>query len=396
MLPATHKAIVIGAGPGGLAAVKSLLDSGVNKICWIDRKFGGGRLNELYREISSNTKVKIYLDAVTSSPTCQRIIENTPKPNAITALERYDREATCQLSVAGDMVKMLEKGLLRHKGVEKVVDYVKEARLEGSTWKVGLFNSSSSPISASRLFLCTGSHPIIPSFHKPYNADLEVLDLDKCMVKSSLPSLFPQDRKSVVGVIGNSHSGVLAVRNLFEIHNEGKRDLKIMNFRRSDIQYAIYREDGIVNDNTGLKGDTADWSKIYMEDQPNGQTKGDKGETVIEQIDISKNEKEIYGKRLKECTHLIYAIGYQPNPYPTLFVDGKEIKQDDLEFDQDTSEFSLNGQKVRGLYGLGIAHPEKTEDPEGKVESAVGLAKFFAFGDKNKDRWAKDVQHRSR
>lgn len=48
-----YQAAVIGAGPGGLAAVLSLLDHGVKDIAWIDPTFGGGRLNELYREISS-------------------------------------------------------------------------------------------------------------------------------------------------------------------------------------------------------------------------------------------------------------------------------------------------------------------------------------------------------
>lgn len=45
-------AVIIGAGPGGLAAAAGLLDGGVSSICWVDRTFKGGRLNELYREIS--------------------------------------------------------------------------------------------------------------------------------------------------------------------------------------------------------------------------------------------------------------------------------------------------------------------------------------------------------
>lgn len=50
---AIYEGIVVGAGPGGLATLAALLDVGVRNILWVDTTFGGGRLNELYREISS-------------------------------------------------------------------------------------------------------------------------------------------------------------------------------------------------------------------------------------------------------------------------------------------------------------------------------------------------------
>lgn len=49
----TYEATVIGAGPGGLATLAALCDAGLNPILWIDRTFEGGRLNTVYREISS-------------------------------------------------------------------------------------------------------------------------------------------------------------------------------------------------------------------------------------------------------------------------------------------------------------------------------------------------------
>ena len=52
-LAAEHAAVVVGAGPGGLSAIASLLDGGVAPIVWVDRVFRGGKLNEDYREISS-------------------------------------------------------------------------------------------------------------------------------------------------------------------------------------------------------------------------------------------------------------------------------------------------------------------------------------------------------
>lgn len=78
----------------------------------------------------SNTKIGIYLDAIYASRTCRSIIEFTPAPNAITELESMDRESTCQLSIAGDMICMLRDGLLQFPGVEKQVGKVEQMFLD--------------------------------------------------------------------------------------------------------------------------------------------------------------------------------------------------------------------------------------------------------------------------
>lgn len=52
-MPCDYEAAVVGAGPGGLSTVAALLDTGIEKILWIDKDWTGGRLNTLYREISS-------------------------------------------------------------------------------------------------------------------------------------------------------------------------------------------------------------------------------------------------------------------------------------------------------------------------------------------------------
>jgi cation diffusion facilitator CzcD-associated flavoprotein CzcO len=48
-----YEAVVIGSGPGGLSTVAALLYTDINRILWVDRDFTGGRLNTMYREISS-------------------------------------------------------------------------------------------------------------------------------------------------------------------------------------------------------------------------------------------------------------------------------------------------------------------------------------------------------
>jgi hypothetical protein len=185
-------------------------------------------------------------------------------------------------------------------------------------------------------------------------------------------------------VIGNSHSGILVCRNLYEYSQKNGKSIKILNFRRRGIKYAKYLEKGIVFDSTGLKGDTADWAREVME--------GPKCDSnILRQIDIANDEAGAYKAHLPDCTHVIYAIGYAPNPLPAIYLDGKR-REEDLVFDMHTSGFHLgdvNGKRVKALFGCGIAFPEEVEDPEGHIEKAVGLGKFYKFAERVKGDWAK-------
>lgn len=51
---------------------------------------------------------------------CRSIIKSTPAPNAITTLQSMDRDSTCELSLAGDMVSMLRDGLFQRPEVESM------------------------------------------------------------------------------------------------------------------------------------------------------------------------------------------------------------------------------------------------------------------------------------
>ncbi|KAJ5371992.1 hypothetical protein N7517_003998 [Penicillium concentricum] len=377
MEAATYEAIVVGAGPGGLATLATLLDVGVRNILWVDTTFGGGRLNELYREISSNTKVGIYLDAIYASPTCRSIIQTTSAPNAITQLESLDRESTCQLSLAGDMIYMLRDGLLQFPEVEKKVSKVEQIFLDEGTWTASMADTK---VKAKRVFLCTGSHPKSASLHQPINPELIVLDVDQCMRRSKLPSLLPEDCKSVVGVVGNSHSGILCCWNLYEISKSNQRDVKMFNFRRRPLTYAIYTKDGIVFDNSGLKGKTAEWAKNVMEK--------DLDRTRLEDINLGKDEDSVYREYLPKCTHIVYAIGYERSSLPEIYINGQR-RETEVEFDMHSSGFHYRGggERVFGLYGNGIAFPQLVKDPGGHIEEAVGVAKFFGFAEKVKESW---------
>lgn len=49
-------------------------------------------------------------------------------------------------------------------------------------------------------------------------------------------------------------------------------------------------------------------------------------------------------------------------------------------YDNTTGGFAdEKGEKVEGLFGAGIAWPERVVDPEGNIEHAVGLWKFMSY-----------------
>lgn len=52
--------------------------------------------------------------------------------------------------------------------------------------------------------------------------------------------------------------------HLYLVRTLGKRDMKIINLQSRDILFAEYRDSGIIWDNIGLKGRTADWARENM------------------------------------------------------------------------------------------------------------------------------------
>jgi alpha-1,3/alpha-1,6-mannosyltransferase len=98
----------------------------------------------------------------------------------------------------------------------------------------------------------------------------------------------------------------------------------------------------------------------------------------IEKLPTSRErENEVYMQHLTACTHVIQAVGFHPNEIPELHRDGDKLT---VSYNNRTGEFmDEEGKKVPGLYGAGIAWPERVVDPEGNVEYAVGLWKFMTY-----------------
>jgi len=158
------------------------------------------------------------------------------------------------------------------------------------------------------------------------------------------------DSNDTIAVFGSSHSAILVLRNLVE--NKAK---KIINFYRSPLCYAVYLDDYILFDDTGLKGPTAEWARENID-----------GKLPHNLARIYSNQENIQ-HHLPQCTKVIYAVGFERRTLPVI---------------QDVGHLNYIEQCgiiAPGLFGLGIAFPESKLNPVGLLEYRVGLWKFMDY-----------------
>ncbi|KAF7713888.1 Uncharacterized protein PECH_006743 [Penicillium ucsense] len=378
-------ALVVGAGPAGVAAMGNLLARQLGAIAWVDPSFESGRVHRKYREVPSNTKVGLFQSFATAVEPFQKITEATPKPNAFTRLAKLDQEQTCKLSYAADMVRALTEGLVKMEPVNACRGFVTAAKLDStapsdSQWSVSVQQHNAErpiTIQTAHLVLCTGAHPTDMSLPIP-DLDIARLNLDAVLKPSELAAFLPVDQAATVAVVGASHSAILALLNLVTLARESHPHLRVKWFTRHPLRYAEYMDGWILRDNTGLKGLAADFARAELEDDklassPAGQ--------VVEKIDCGggpARENAQYEAHLPRCSHIVHAVGFTRDPLPHLTKDGNPMS---MEFDHNSGRFheTDGGSVIPGLFGAGIAFPERVVDPHGNAEYAVGFFKFMKF-----------------
>ncbi|KAI2642304.1 hypothetical protein GGS21DRAFT_501893 [Xylaria nigripes] len=391
-------AVVVGAGPSGITVVGNLMEhqgaelpSHKRKLVWVDPYFQGGRVNSRYREVPSNTKVNLFVQFAHAVSPFKTIVETTPKPNALTVLQDLPQDRGCRLSYAADMCLMLTDGLAKHPEVQLQQGKVTSATLDEqtNTWKVDFDNGAC--ITTSKVALCTGSSPIskaLPAIESAHQQGLlKQVGLDIALTPSMLAKTFDPAANSTVAVVGASHSAILVLMNLVNLAGSSHPHLKIKWFTRNALRYAEYMDGWILRDNTGLKGQAAEWARQNLDDAAFPSSPVSK---VITKVWTAGNEEAAYKAEFPGCTHMIQAVGYGRDPLPRLEV----IRKHDgvtaplvVEYDHLNGRFYRSGSSkaehardyVPGLFGAGIAFPERVTDPHGNVEYAVGFWKFMKF-----------------
>ncbi|RAH70834.1 uncharacterized protein BO66DRAFT_437788 [Aspergillus aculeatinus CBS 121060] len=389
--PQRCAAVVVGAGPAGLAVVGSLLEKRLGgKIAWVDPYFQGGRVNRKYREVPSisNTKVSFFQAYATAVQPFRSVIADTRMPNPFTTMAKLDQDKTCHLHHAADVVCALTDGLTKMDNVLPCRGTVTAANLSEQTsdWTVRIkFQDSQDEIDVMtpRLVLCTGSSPTEVSI--PITGHhIERLDLDLVLKPSELITHLPHNKPLEIAVVGASHSAILALLNLADLARSSHPELRIKWFTRHPLRYAEFMDGWILRDNTGLKGHAADFARQQLEDDKLPQS--DAGRFITKVDCGGGQESAQYQRVLPSCTHIVQAVGFTRDPLPELSVNGRPLEPD---FDSVSGGFyDPDGRIVRGLYGAGIAFPERVVDPYGNVEHAVGFFKFMKYVKRVTPLWA--------
>ncbi|KAA8642229.1 hypothetical protein EYZ11_009013 [Aspergillus tanneri] len=378
--PQRCAAVVVGAGPAGLAVMGNLLEKQLGgKIAWVDPYFQGGRVNRKYREVPSNTKVSLFQAYATAVQPFRSVINSTRIPSAFSTLAKLDQEKTCHLHHAADMLKGLSDGIVKMDQVYPCQGFVTAANLveNTSSWTVRIMRQDSRDeieVVTPRLILCTGSSPTEVSIPVAGH-DIQRLDLDVVLKPSDLASYLPRNVPHTVAVVGASHSAILALLNLVDLARSSHPHLRVKWFTRHPLRYAEYMDGWILRDNTGLKGLAADFARQQLEDEMLPQSEAGQ---FVTKVDCGRDQEAAqYERHLPSCSHLVQAIGFTRDPLPELSVNGHALVP---EYDSETGNFhDHQGRVISGLHGAGIAFPEQVTDPHGNVEHAVGFWKFMRF-----------------
>ncbi|MDF2529305.1 MAG: pyridine nucleotide-disulfide oxidoreductase [Gammaproteobacteria bacterium] len=332
-----HKAFewaVIGAGPAGIAAVGKLLDQGISgqSILWIDPSFTVGDFGTKWLEVSSNTRVELFTRFFTAC----KAFDYSQAPHF--AIQDLDPKETCYLKLAAEALQWIT-GQLKAK-VHCLADKAKKLKLHNRQWEITLSNET---LLAKSVIIATGAEPKSLNF-----PEVEEIPL----ITALTPSLLQKacTNQDTVAVFGASHSAIIILRNLLE-QTEVK---KVINFYLSPLRYAVYLEDGILYDDTGLKGKTAEWARANIDG------------ILPTKLQRVLSTQEHLTAQLPLCNKAIYATGFEKRH---IIIEGM----------QSLSYNDRNGIIAPGLFGFGIGFPEAKEDRYGTIEHRVGLWKFMDY-----------------
>ncbi len=323
---------VIGAGPAGIAAVGKLLDHGIppEEIAWIDPAFAAGDLGGKWRSVSSNTQVGLFLSYLNGS-SAFRFSAAPPMP-----LREVDPQETCALALVADPLVWVTEHLRER--VQAFETTATALFLERRQWRI---ETELQQLTSKNVVLAVGAVPKKLAYPQLKEIPVEVaLDPEK-LAEEPLEN-------ATVAVFGSSHSSMIALPHLLRHPVE-----KVINFYRSPLRYAVYLDDWILFDDSGLKGRAADWARENIDGVHPDR---------LERCWVSDPD---FDEKLAECDRAVYTVGFERRMLP-------ETRQwGQLEYNPN------NGILAPGLFGLGIAFPVRATDRYGYLEYRVGLKKFM-------------------
>jgi cation diffusion facilitator CzcD-associated flavoprotein CzcO len=328
----TYAWTVIGAGPAGIAAVGKLLDLGIadRDIAWIDPSFEAGDLGAKWRPVSSNTKVGTFLEYLNGAKSF-RFSEAPRMPLAET-----DPEETCALALVAEPLKWITERLRER--VDTFPTTATELVLQNRRWRI---ETEQQDLTSANVILAVGATPKKLNYPQLQEIPLEVaLDPEKLAEQ-------PLDN-ATVAVFGSSHSSMIVLPHLLR-----HPVTKVINFYRSPLKYAVYFDDWILFDDSGLKGRAAVWARENIDG------------VLPDRLERCLVDGPDFDEKIAECDLAVYTVGLERRTLPAT------RQWNHLDYNPD------NGILAPGLFGVGIAFPARAVDRYGSKEYRVGLKKFM-------------------
>jgi len=262
-------ALVVGAGPAGIAAVLALRERGLRRIAWVDPAFDSGRLS-LFRSVACNTK----LDLV-SGPSFlgHRLMRSAGQDEVDQALKQLvatgktlpwplDDPAELGWTMLGackDVYDVVTALLLKSTGVEVHKGRVAALEHESNTW-VAALEDSAVRVPAHAVVFATGAVP-----RRTVGVSGESLCDEDALRAAVAPG-------SSVAVLGNSHTAAVVLAKLFDLPDDVAPG-RVANFAKRDCRLAewVPEAGGYRYTSTGLKGFGAAFGREFM--KQNSQSK---------------------------------------------------------------------------------------------------------------------------
>ena len=267
--------LVVGGGPVGTLALAVLLsDARISNVrfAWVDPNFKQmGRLGR-YGSVPANTRTDRLLSVFRSLPALDFDAAQARRraaPNVTRVLSDGEPLGTEPLQASIDALKDGSDAIRRHRRVYALSGAVTALRGKpGSSWEATISGAATRVIQAQRVLLATGAAPRLPppallsaiaTRCGEFRRTFKLLGFDDVVTPHRLLELVvrqPSLRNARFAIIGASHSGMLAARNVVEYANATAVHI----YSRGGVRLADERDGWIKYDGTGLKGDVRAWA----------------------------------------------------------------------------------------------------------------------------------------
>ena len=318
--------IVVGGGLAGIISVIVLKQKYPNgNIAWIDNHgFSGGDLS-IYPKVPANTPIKKVERFINILYGMIDISDN--EPFVCNSLKEEIFELGC---FAKELVKITKK---IKENYNCFTDNVLQINKHTTHWTL---RGEKFSYPAHKIILAIGSsHNILDNSKNR----IELIDA----LHPDILKTYDVENKRII-VYGNSHSGMLILKNLYELGCK-----HITNVYKHKVRIPYMKNGVEVYDQTGLRGVGVKWSQEVL---PNSN---------IKQVQCDKFI-------LNEYDYVIYAVGLSPR---RILIVG-----DDLDIIDSASYDRITGKICEGVYGIGVAYPDYYE-LEGVTEYKVGMFEFL-------------------